>query len=484
MDSKNSSRRDSAPNAHPALGVSRRGFLGAAAALAAAQTVVPRIARAQSAATVSPNEKPVLGYIGTGIRYTESLGPLGIPFGPAAAVADVDLVQLGRGVQTATNAHFEHGHPISISHYQDYRRVLDRQDVDVVFVASPDHWHAKHLIEAMRAGKDVYCEKPLTYSIGEGRRIRDAVRETGRVVQVGSQQRTEFDGMFAKAAAIVRAGRVGKVKRITVALGGPDAAEPLPVAPVPRELDWDQWLGPAPTAQYRQGNAILATGYGAGFPLSRTHKYFRWWYEYSGGKMTDWGIHHTDVALWAVNLPDDQFGPYRVEPLSFTHPVELVNGMPSRDDMFNTAETFHIKVTFAGGIEFHLRDNAPELGFDNGILFEGERGKLFVNRGKLTGKPVEELATNPLPEDAITKLYGRPAPASHMADFFECVRTRQTPISDVASHCRHLDVCHAANIAMRLGKTLVFDPLAEKFDDARANDFVFREPRKGFEFPA
>jgi predicted dehydrogenase len=336
----------------------------------------------------------------------------------------------------------------------------------------------------MLAGKDVYCEKPLTYSIGEGRRILDVMKRTGRVVQVGSQQRTEFDGMFAKAAAVVRAGRIGKVKRITVALGGPDAAAPIPVSPVPHELDWDQWQGPAPLAEYRRGGAIITEGYGAGFPLSRTHKYFRWWYEYSGGKMTDWGIHHTDIALWALNPSDKEFGPYRVEPLSFTHPVEFVDGMPTRDDMFNTAETFHIKVTFASGTEFHLRDNAPELGFDNGIMFEGERGRLFVNRGKLTGKAVDDLKTNPLPTDALEKLYGRPAPASHLADFFECMKTRQMPISDVASHCRHLNVCHAANIAMRLGKTLTFDPLVETFDDARANGFVFREPRKGFELPS
>jgi predicted dehydrogenase len=467
----------------PSFFPSRRGFLGAAAALAAARAVAPKVARAQSAATVSPNEQPVLAFIGTGIRYME-LGPSAIAFGPAAALADVDLVQVGRGVQTATNAHYAHGHPLAIEHFQDYRRVLDRQDIDAVLIATPDHWHAKHLIEALLAGKDVYCEKPLTYSIGEGRRILDVIERTGRVVQVGSQQRTEFDGMFAKAAAIVRSGRIGALQRITVALGSPDDSRPLPVAPVPAELDWDQWQGPAPVADYRRGPSIIAEGYGAGFPMSRTHKFFRWWYEYSGGRMTDWGIHHVDIALWALNPTDAEFGPYKVEPLEFKHPIELRDGMPTRDDTFSTAVSFHVRVTLASGVELHLRDNAPDLGFDNGILFEGERGRFFVNRGKLTGKPVEELKTNPLPSNAFTELYGRPAPASHMADFFECTKTRQTPISDVASHCKHLNVCHAANIAMRLGKTLVFDPVAEKFDDTRANDFVYREPRKGFELPS
>lgn len=431
----------------------------------------------------SPNEQPVVGFIGTGIRYHEDLGHVTPKFGPTAAIADVDSVQAGRALQVAFDEHRANRRPLVTDIYEDYRHVLDRQDIDAVFIGTPDHWHTKIAIDAMRAGKDVYCEKPLTLTIREGQRLLEVERETKRVVQVGTIQRTEFEFRFAIAVSLVAAGRIGKLKRITCAIGGARRCDPIPVAAPPKSLNWEKWLGQAPLVDYRKGPIGDVTGYGAGHPLGRTHHYFRWWYEYSGGKMTDWGAHHVDIAVWALEKVRSSLGKVRIDPVAVDHPVKFVDGMPTRDDQFNTAVTFNVKAALDDGVELHVRDSAQQdLGFENGILFEGDQGRLFVNRGKLTGKPVEELKQDPLPGDYLAKLYGMPAPKGHVANFFECMKSRATPIADMASHHRAISLCHAVNIAMRLGRPVTYDATKEEFvGDKLANTFLERPQRKGYE---
>ncbi|MEM8944465.1 MAG: Gfo/Idh/MocA family oxidoreductase [Planctomycetota bacterium] len=438
---------------------------------------------AADATSDSPNEQPVIAFIGTGIRYHSSLGKGALKYGPCAAVCDVDLVQAGRALQVAVDVHRAQKRPIDVSMYEDYRKIIDRQDVDLVVIGTTDHWHTKIAIEAMQAGKDVYCEKPLTLTIREGQQILETIAKTGRVMQVGTQQRTEYDKMFAKAAALTRAGRAGNIKRVTICIGGSRDCEPLPVAPVPRQLNWDMWLGQAPMTDYREGPLIDKEGWGAGFPLGRGHRYFRWWYEYSGGKLTDWGAHHVDIAMWALDKLHGDIGFVTIEPLEYFHPVPFVDGYPTQNDRFNAALTFKVRVTFADGVEMMVRDTAQEdLGFGNGILFEGSKGRFLVNRGKLVGKPVDQLKEDPLPEDALEKLYGGKVPKNHMDDFMDCVKTRETPASDVASHHRMISICHAINIAMRLDRKLTFDPKKEEFvGDPQANTFLEREQRKGYE---
>ena len=467
------SRRDflltSAATAGATAGASLAGLSGAAALAA------------ESAA--SPNARPTFGYIGAGIRYHNLIGGA-CRFGPCAAIADVDGVQLGRGVQSARQKHGDHRYPIDIRSYEDYRRILDRQDINAVVIATPDHWHTKIAVEAIHAGKDVYCEKPLTLTIRDGQLIREALKKHPRVFQVGTQQRTEMGRRFATAAAIARAGRIGKISRVTCGIDGSLTSPSLPVAQPPAYLNWDKWLGPAPLVDYRESANIRDTsGYGAGHPLSRTHNYFRWWYEYSGGKLTDWGAHHVDAALWALQKTDGPVGVVSIDPMMVEHPVPFdSDGMPTQDDRFNTATKFHVRCTFEDGLELDVRNGAPDLGFGNGIMFQGEKGRYFVNRGKLTGKVVDQLATNPLPDDAYDKLYGRKVVGSHMGDFVECMNTRNTPVSDVESHHRALSICHAVNIAMRLGRKLSLDTQAEKFvDDEQANRFIERPHRKGYE---
>ncbi|MEM6320227.1 MAG: hypothetical protein AAF960_21340 [Bacteroidota bacterium] len=302
-------------------------------------------------------------------------------------------------------------------------------------------------------------------------------------------QRTQFGRTFAKAAALLREGRVGKPRRITCAVGPSPDGFPIPLADPPKHLNWDLWLGPAPSVPYRATPEIIDTvGYGSGHPASRTHHYFRWWYEYSGGKLTDWGAHHVDIAMWALGRGGPETGPYAIEPLRVHHANPMDDrGMPVHADRYNTATRFHVRVTFQDGVELDILDSAAQsLGFGNGIMFQGERGRYFVNRGKLTGKPVEDLRTDPLPDDALDRLYGRAGVSGdHVADFVDCMRTRATPASDAESHHRCLTVCHAANVAMRLGRRLVFDPASERFvGDPQADTFLDREPRKGFELPA
>jgi len=467
----------------------RRTFLKTSAVASALSSVPGNMAYWSSTAAMaadapskSPNEKPVVAFVGTGIRYHTALGRQATDYGPCAAICDVDTVQAGRAMQVAVDQHHKHSYPIDMDVTQDYRHVLDRQDVDVVVIATTDHWHTKIAIEAMQAGKDVYCEKPLTLTIREGQQILQVLKQTGRVMQVGTQQRTEFDKRFAKAAAMVREGRVGKVKRVTTAIGGSRKSPSLPVTAAPGHLDWERWLGQAPRVDYREGERIHPTGWGAGFSLGRAHRYFRWFYEYSGGKLTDWGAHHVDIALWALEKQHANIGLVTIDPLEVQHPVPLVNGYPTKEDQFNTATHFKVSVKFEDGLEMMVRHDADDLGFGNGVMFEGDGGRMLVNRGKLTGKPVEQLKENPLPEDAMEKLYGTKVPQSHMGNFMECVKTRATPASDVESHHRIISICHAVNIAMRLGRKLTYDPKQEQFvGDAQANTFIERKQRTGYE---
>jgi predicted dehydrogenase len=283
-----------------------------------------------------------------------------------------------------------------------------------------------------------------------------------------------MDLRFLNAVAMVREGRIGDLKEVTVAIGGAPSSGPIDIAEVPKGLNWDMWLGQAPLTDYR----FKATG--GRYGNSRCHYEFRWWYEYSGGKMTDWGAHHVDIAAWAFNL--ENTGPVKIEPVMAKHPVPLKDGMPTDPSQYNTATEFHVKATFANGAVLHIRDTAKDLGFDNGLMLEGATGRIFVNRGKLTGEAVDALKDNPLREETLTKLYKGKQPGNHMKNFFECIADRTQPISDVHSHHRAMTVCHLANIAIRLGRTISWDPDQEQIvGDTEAALWQAREQRKGYE---
>ncbi len=446
---------------------SRRQFLQGLAAAGAAGMFWPGSQRAFG--YQSPNERPVFATIGLR-NQGWAITSKSFKFADFAALADVDANVLEDNV-----AKTEQRQKAKPDAYKDYRKILDRSDIDAVMIATPDHWHTKIAVEAMLAGKDVYCEKPLTLTIDEGKLIEKMVKQTGRVFQVGTMQRTESGQRFLQAIALIRDGRIGKVKKITCGINSMRSSPTIPEAPVPSGLDWDFWLGPAEKVPYR-ALPEMREGYGGGVPLySNCHYSFRNWHEYSGGKLTDWGAHHVDIACWAVGASDT--GPSKITPLEYNLPVEYKDGHPVVKDQYNAATNFRIQVDMPDDIEMIITSEG-----DNGILFEGEKGRFFVNRGKITGKPVEDLADNPLAEGAIEDVYGGKVSENHTANFIEAMNSREQPISDVWSHNRMLEICHLSNIAMRLGRALKWDPKKRQIiDDEQANAFLSREYRKGFE---
>ncbi|MCM2372612.1 Gfo/Idh/MocA family protein [Aporhodopirellula aestuarii] len=446
---------------------SRRRFLQATASIGAAGFAFP-LSQASFGDT-SPNERPVFATIGLR-NQGWTITSKSFQFADFAAFADVDAKVLGQNIERATKTQGK-----APEGYSDYRKILDRKDIDAVMIATPDHWHTKIAVEAMLAGKDVYCEKPLTLTIGEGKLIEKIVKQTGRVFQVGTMQRSEYKGRFLQAVAMVREGRIGDIQKVTCGIGGSDSSDVIPAVDVPEGLDWDFWLGPAPKAPYRALPEIRK-GYGGGVPrYTNCHYAWRNWFEYSGGQMNDWGAHHVDIATWALGA--DKTGPNKITPVSYSLPVEYKDGYPTVDDRYNVPTKFEILCNMPGDIPLVITSEG-----DNGIMFEGTKGRFFVNRGKIVGKPVEDLASNPLPEGAIEEVYGGPVAKNHTDNFIQAMRDRTQPISDVWSHNRMLETCHLANISIRLGRELNWDPdKREIIGDEEASSFISRESREGYE---
>src|SRR5437773_2779639 len=415
---------------------SRRTFLATSAAATAAASVPyfswnsPLIA--QDAKTESKNDRPILGCIGTGDRWN-AVGPQAMNFADCVAVCDVDSEHAAKGKAKALEIGSKKGRERSVEAYEDYRKLLDRKDIEVVTIVTCDHWHTKIAIEAMKSGKDVYCEKPLTLTIDEGKQILKVLKETGRVFQVGTQQRSEMSArvnkdrekrvnqQFLVAIALAKLGRLGDIKSVRCEINGAPTSGEIPKAPVPTGLNWDMWLGQAPMTDYLQGGF----GNNKKYPESRTHYEFRWWYEYSGGKMTDWGAHHIDIAQWAIGM--DNSGPTTVEGTA-EHPVPLKDGYPTVTNRYNAATKFHIVANFPKDMILHVVSEG-----ENGITIEGTKATIFISRSDLRdveGTVVADMMKdNPLPEGTITKLYKGKKPGSHMANFFDCCKDRTQPIS-------------------------------------------------------
>ena len=436
---------------------SRRRFIlqsGKLVAASAAATVTgPFLLSAKKG---SPNERVRYGAIGVGGRGT-SIANAARRFADVVGVCDLDTQRIERVIKGFRAQDTAKG-------YQEYRKLLDRKDIDFVTIGTTDHWHTRVAIHAMQAGKDVYCEKPLTLTIDEGKQICKVVKETGRVFQVGTQQRSEMGQKFLQAIGIIREGRIGKIKKVTCNIGGGPQGGPFKKSEPPANLDWNTWLGQTPLVDYIK---------------ERCHYQFRWWYEYSGGKMTDWGAHHVDIAQWALDQNGDGQGPLSIDPIIGDHPVPLKNGMPTKDNHYNTSHNFHIRCGFPDDVEMNIVSRSPE---GNVILFEGSKGKLLVSRGKLKGDAVNDLKEKPLASDTIKKVYKGKNPTNHMENFFKCVKDRSEPVSDVFSHHRAMTTCHLANISIRLGRKLTWDPKTEQIvGDSDANAWLSREQRKGFE---
>jgi predicted dehydrogenase len=433
----------------------------------------------------APGEKILMGAIGIGSPQSRQLALYGAAKGHKGveyiAACDVDKRHLDRGLEIMKKDGFD------AKGYTDFRELLDNPAIQAVTIAVPDHWHALIAIEAMRKKKDVYCEKPLTLTIEEGKAVVKVAKETGRIFQTGSQQRSEMNGMFRLACELVRNGRIGKVKQVETRIGGNPTCDPIPKADIPEGLNWDFWLGPAPRADYverRNDKGNLS---------DCRHPYqFRWFYEYSGGKMTDWGAHHNDIAQWGLGM--DGSGPVA---------VEAEGAAPSKDpNAYNTHPTFKITYTYATGtklicssgqldgsadpketIRTDKEGKETKASHDNGVLFTGEDGKwIFVNRGMIVASD-EKLIDEPLPKDAIRL---QDAKNDHMGNFLEAVRAVKPSLCICPPEVGHrsVSVCHIGNIALRTGKKLKWDPVKEQFDDAEANKWLSREMRAPWKLEA
>jgi len=437
--------------------LNRRDFLVRSSAMAATGVAMPYFVASRSARAQAPSDRLKVASIGVGGRGS-GIGHDAGGKGEMLACADVDRQHAER---------FASRYDGRCKIYDDYRKLLDAEKPDVVTIGTPDHWHTKIAIEAMQAGIDVYCEKPLTLTIDEGKQICKVVEQTGRIFQVGTQQRS--DTRFLQAIALARSGRLGKTLKATCSIGGAPAGGPFATSDPPENLNWDFWLGQCPVVPYSR---------------ERSHGSFRWWLEYSGGKLTDWGAHHVDIAQWG--LGHEASGPAEIEGSgSFPNIPENFDaeaffaGRLAIPNGYNTATQFHIDLRFADGSEIHVQH-----GPDNGIWFDGDLGRIFVNRGKITGKPIEEMsdADKTWLNGEVDKLYRGMPRQGHMANFFYCVKERKMPISDVFSHHRELSSCHLCNLAMLLGRKLSWDPEKQQFigDDA-ANALLSRPQRKGYE---
>ena len=410
----------------------------------------------------NPSDFIRIGFIGMGGQGNSNMRAL---MKNAVAVCDVDskhLADAKKRVEEANNR--------PCAGFKDYRQMLESKDIDAVLVATPDHWHALPVIHACQAGKDVYSEKPLTLTIDEGKAMVKIARSSKRVVQTGSQQRS--DRKFLQAAEYVRNGRLGKIKRVLVGLTGVNwIKDPLvPDSEPPAELDYNFWLGPAPWRPYNK---------------QRVHYYFRFFWNYSGGQMTNWGAHHLDIAQWSLGM--DETGPVEIDG----------KGWFDEEKRFETPNKFNITYKYANGIVMECRspgmkvselipdrkEQAMEIlnGKDEftGCIFEGEKGLLYVNRGVVRVWP-EEIFEAPI-KDTDTRLYSS---KEHHANWLECIKTRKLPICDVAIGHRSATVCHLGNISIRSARKIKWDPAKEQIvGDAEAAKLMGYEYRAPWKLP-
>lgn len=458
--------------------LSRRDFLKKSAALAAMATAIPVTYAPKPVWAQAPSDRIRLGCIGVGsMGLGDAHGFNGLT--DIVAICDVDEnYGIARTINSGIGKREANGQVIQPDTYKDYRRILERDDIDAVSIVTPDHWHVKIAVEALMAGKHVFCQKPLTLTLEENQIIRRACAKYGKAFQIGTWQRCQRD-QFVKATLMVRKGYIGDVKRITCDIGGSPTSGEIPKAEVPAGLDWEMWQGPAPRHDF------LSTGMtnnrDGNLGQTRCHYEFRWWYEYSGGKFTDWGAHHIDCALWALNLQTPGTGPISFDGTNAHHPVEFKDGYPTVDNRYNTSDNFDIKCMFENGIEMHVVSGSPD---GNGILFEGTKGRFHVSRGRCKGKPVEELPQDAFTEDDYRELFhGKPV-EGHKENFIRCVREGGTCISDVVSHVQAMNACHLCGIAARLNREIKWDPKAEKIvGDDQAATFYARQETKGYEIP-
>ena len=428
--------------------MTRRTFLKQGGAAVAAGLAFPYIIPGRALGldgALAPSNRIAMACIGTGSQGTSNLKDfLGLKDPHFVAVCDVDKKRRGeaKGLIDTVNGNTD------CAEYNDFRELLERTDIDGVSIAVPDHWHAIPAIAAARKGLDIFAEKPLALTIFEGQKMVEAIQSYGTIWQTGSWQRSQEH--FRKGCELVRNGRLGHIHTVKVGLPTGSAIEPQPVMPVPAELDYDLWLGPAPEEPYTE---------------KRVHWNFRWIFDYSGGQLTDWAAHHCDIANWGMGT--EHTGPVAVRG----------KGEFPREGLWNTAINYMVECDYAPGASPVAPDGFKMLvsnSFPMGARFEGTEGWLHVSRGdELTAEPAGILESEIGPGEV--HLYKS---NNHGQNFFDCVRSRRTTITPIEVAHRAISIAHLGNIAMKLEREVKWDPLAEQFvNDPEASRKLSRAMR-------
>jgi predicted dehydrogenase len=414
-------------------GFNRRDLLKGSLAVGASTFAIPAIVPSWSIGAPAPSNRITIGVIGTGGKGMGNLKAfMNYSDVKIVAVCDVDAAHLQKAREQAELT--------AGSCYNDFRELLARDDIDAVAVNTPDHWHVPISIAAIKAGKDVFCEKPLTLTIGGGRMLADASKRYGAVFQTGSQQRSDVEFRFG--CELVRNGRIGKLQTIEVGIPGNNRDNPLDwqAQPVPDGFDYDMWLGPAQDAPYTP---------------ERCHYTFRFMLDYSGGQVTNWGAHYLDIAQWGIGADD-------------SGPVEILGkGEFPTSGLFTTATHVDVTYTYANGVKLFLR---TDKGY---VRFNGTKGSVFIQRGFIETTP-KSLVTTVIGPDEI-HLYRS---ADHKRNFLDCIKSRSETVVPAEIGHRSSSLCHLANIAMLTGRPLNWDPQKERFtNDDAANRMLTRSMR-------
>jgi predicted dehydrogenase len=400
--------------------ITRRGLLRGALAAAAAPYVITSFSLA-GADRPAPSNRFTMGFVGVGGQGSGDMGGfLGFPEIQGAAVCDVDKNQRDRARDRVNQHYGSQG----CKAYNDFRDLVTRRDIDIVFCATPDHWHALITIDAMKNGKDVYCEKPESLTIREGRAMVETARRYGRVFSGGSQRVWGDYNWFHR---MIRGGAIGEVKEAWVGCAGPSGEMLRPAEPVPEGMDWDLWLGPAPWR-----------------PYNKDYHPFKWrgCRDFSGGGMTDWGAHNFGGALFAMNLHET--GPVEVHPPGKDYPL--------------------LTYVFANGVIMHHQG-----GWGGNLSFRGTKGEIPQRNG---GKESKAIAATNI---HIPNYKGK---GGIFGDFIHCVKTRERPFRDIEIAHRTLTVCHLGNIAYWLKRPIKWDPVKEEIiGDAEAARWLDRPKR-------
>lgn len=455
------------------MAINRRDFLKRSLTAGAGLLVAPTIVPASVFGPNAPSNRINIGAIGTGriSRDHDMPGVWKYDDVRIVAVSDLDTNRMADGKKLVEGFYSKKlGKPYSdVKMYQDYEDLLSNKDIDAVLISTPDHWHAKNAIDAVRAGKHVYLQKPTSLTIDEGRKMSDAVNATGRILQIGSQQRSMEQ--FRVACELVRNGRIGQLKRIEVRLPGDPPGGNMEEMPIPKHFNYDKWLGQTPYAYYTVDRVHPQQGYGRPGWLRCE--------QFGAGMITGWGAHHFDIAHWAMDK-------------EYSGPVEIYGKAEfATGGLWDVHGAYETEMLYDNGVIVTGTTDSKEK--PNGVLFTGTDGWIFVSRGAYAASPNEPISTSSkslqasdpkilsaLTENDPVRLY---VSTDHHGNWLDSIRTGKPNITPAEVAHRSCTACLLQHIAMKLNRKLYWDPILERFrNDDEANAMIARPHRPPYNF--